>query len=572
MEPKMVSFGLQMVVLVVLALVGMVFAGWYSYKKRVGTTIDDFFAAGKSLGFMVLALALFADAYSGNSFLGYAAKTYRSGAWFLVYPQFMVAALIGALIVAPPIINLGKKWGYVSPFDYIEHRFNSKLVALIALIFMAWGTFVQFAEQFFAMGYLGEVASGGVLPYQLIVITFAIVILIYVGLGGFRGTALTAAIQGAVMIFSLFVMLVLIEILGGFGNSINIAWQVAPKKLAIPSTATMVTWYSTIILILLGLPTYPHVLQFYMGARDIDNLKKTFRLKAPVFLFAALVLWLIGMFGVGIFPNLSKLESEKLVPYLVGALALSFPGGYTLGSIINLGVIMATLSTAGATVMVLSMILSKELYKRFINPDAPDDKVIAVSRISICILLVLALILAFNPSITIWRWTEIKFELLLQATSVLVFSLYLPRIKKNPTIAGMLIGGSAAVVLTLTGHSKVYGIHAGLVGFAINSLIVIVGSYITGENQETERAKGILKYATIEDTRNGEIKYMLPAQSKTFWFGLVIVIALMVPWYAPESWNARSALGIPIWTWVTIFALFVEMLFVIFATYLWRKD
>lgn len=46
------------------------------------------------------------------------------------------------------------------------------------------------------MGYLGNVASGGVPPYQAVIVLFAIVILLYGGLGGFRGTALTAAVQG----------------------------------------------------------------------------------------------------------------------------------------------------------------------------------------------------------------------------------------------------------------------------------------------------------------------------------------------------------------------------------------
>jgi|GEM_PF-866236 sodium/pantothenate symporter len=575
MEPQMVSLGWEVVIVVGLALVGFVYIGWYSYKRRLGVNIADFFTASKTLGFLVLGLALFADAYSGNSFLGYAAKTYRAGAWFLVYPQFMIAALIGALIILPPLINLGKKWGYLSPIDYMEHRFNSKLVALIALIFMLWGTFVQFAEQFFAMGYLGEVASGGVLPYQVTIIIFALVILLYVALGGFRATALAAAVQGAMMIFSLSMMLALIGLLGGFGPSIETVWQVAPKKLMLPSSTVMVTWYSTIILVFLGLPTYVHILQYYLGVRDIENLKIAFRIKAPIFLFAAFSLWLVGMFGSGIFPNLTKLQSDKLVPYLMGAVTLSHSYGSTISSFIALGVVMATLSTAAATVMVLSMVLSKDLYKRFIDPEAPDEKVINVSRLFMGVLIVLALVITFTPTLTIWRWTEIKFELLLQATPALIFGLYLHRVKKNPIIAGMLVGGIIAVILTLTGHSKVYGIHAGIIGFTINSLIVLVGSYITGEDEETERAREILKYTAvevIEKSEMSEVKYTLPIQTKTFWIGLAVVLAIMVPWYAPESWNARSALNLPIWTWVTIFALFIETLFVILVTYMWREE
>jgi len=573
MEPRMVSLGWVMVVLTILTLVGLVYLGWYSYKKRLGVSIKDFFVANKALGFVVLGLALFANAYSGNSFLGYAANSYRSGAWFIVYPQFMIAGLIGGLIIAPPLINLGKKWKYVSPFDYIEHRFNSKLVVGLALIFMIWGTFVQFAEQFLAMGYLGEVASGGVLPYRVVMLIFATVILLYTAVGGFRGTALTSAVQGILMVLSVVMMLVLIGLLGGFSKSMNIVSQVAPNKLTIPSGSIMRTWYSTIILILLGLPTYAHVLQVYLGSLDVGNLKRSFGLQVPLFFFTAFVIWLLGLFGAGIFPNLSKLESDKIVPYLMGALSTSYSYGRTIASFVGLGVITATLSTAGAALIVLSMILSKEIYKRFINPKASDETVIKAGRVSIGLFIILAIIMAFMPGLTIWRWTEIKFELLLQATPVLIFGLFLHRIKKTPIIIGMLAGGVISITLTLMGFSKVYGVHSGVLGFVINSLIVLIGSYLTREDQETERAKEILKYRNIEITDDGqEVKYILPAQTKIFWIGLAVVLALLVPWYGPKSWNASSALGLPIWTWVIVFTTVLESLFVIFGMRIWRKE
>ncbi|WP_266081947.1 sodium:solute symporter family protein [Haladaptatus caseinilyticus] len=572
-EPQTVSLGWEMVVLTILGLGAMAVVGWYSYSKRIGVDVDDFFSASKSLGFVIIALTIFADSYSGNSFLGYAAKTYRSGAWFLVYPQFMVAGVIGSLIIAPPLINLGKKWEYTSPIDYLEHRFNST-VALLAVCFLLWGTFVQFTEQFFAMGYLGHVASGGVLPYQAVIILFALIILLYVGIGGFRGTALTAALQGALMIFALSMMLIVIGLLGGFTAQMNTVWQAAPDKLTLPSTSTMTSWYSTIVLILLGLPTYIHIQQFYLGVRDAEDLRRTFRLQAPIFLFAALTLWLIGMFGSGALPNLTESQSEQLVPYLLGSFVQSH-GGTLLPSLISLGVIMATLSTAGAAVMVLSMVLSKDLYRRYVNPEASDSRVINASRVVLALFLLLALGVAFSPSLTIWGWTELKFEFLLQATPVFIFGLYSHRIKNNPAIAGMIIGCVVAVGLYLTGNPDLFGIHAGIVGFLINSVVMIGGSYLSGADEETKRAKEILHFNSrepSEETTSGTVKYILPAQTKSFWIGLGIVIAILVPWYAPESWNARAAFGLPIWTWGTIVALCIETAFVLFATYIWRKE
>jgi Na+/proline symporter len=572
LEPQTVSLGWEIVVLTAIGLAVMIGIGWYSSKKNVGADVDDFFSASKSLGFVIIALSVFADSYSGNSFLGYTASTYRSGAWFLVYPQFMVAGLIGALIIAPPLINLGKEWDYTSPLDYVEHRFDSK-VAFLALLFMLWGTFVQFTEQFFAMGYLGRVASGGVLPYQAVVILFGVVILIYVGLGGFRGTALSAAVQGMLMLMSLSLMLILIGQFGGFATQIDTIWQTAPEKLTLPSASTMRGWYGLVILILFGLPTYIHIQQFYLSVKDAGDLRTTFRIQAPIFLFAALVLWGIGLFGAGVFPGLTTAQSEQLIPYLMGTFA-NTGGGTLLPSFISLGIIMATLSTAGATVMVLSMAIAKDMYRRFVDSEASDEKIINASRLALGVLLALAIIISFTPDLTIWAWTQLKFEFLLQATPVFIFGLYLHRVKSDFAIAGMIIGCLTAVGIYVLSTGEIYGFNAGIIGFIVNSIVLVGGSYATGEDEETERAKEILQYNAVEypDGSDGDgVRYVLPGQQKSFWVGLVVVLALMIPWYAPASWNAQAALGLPIWVWVILGVLVIETLFVIYGTLIWRE-
>jgi Na+/proline symporter len=573
LEPQTVSLGWEIVILTSIALAVMIGIGWYASKKNVGTDMDDFFSASKSLGFIIIALSVFADSYSGNSFLGYSASTYRSGAWFLVYPQFMLAGLIGALILAPPLINLAKEWDYTSPVDYLEHRFNSK-VAFLALLFLIWGTLIQFTEQFFAMGYLGRVASGGVIPYQAVVVLFGLVILVYVGLGGFRGTALAAAVQGMLMLMSLSLMLIIVgQLGGGFAAQIESIWQTAPGKLTLPSGSTMRGWYGLIILILFGLPTYIHIQQFYLSVEDAGNLRRTFRVQAPIFLFAALVLWGIGLVGAGLLPGLTESQSEQLVPYLLGAF-VGTGGGTLIPSLISLGIIMATLSTAGAAVMVLSMAIAKDIYKRFVNPEASDERVINMSRVALGVFVVFAIVVAFTPDLTIWALTQLKFEFLLQATPAFLFGLYLHRTKSNFAIAGMVVGCLTAVGIYLTSGGELYGFSAGVIGFVLNSIVFVGGSYATGETEETERAKEILQYNAVEYPDDGDgvgVQYVLPGQKKSFWIGLGIILALMVPWYAPESWNAQAALGLPIWTWVILGMLIVEMLFVIYGTFIWRE-
>ncbi|HET7324261.1 MAG TPA: sodium:solute symporter family protein, partial [Halococcus sp.] len=249
-------------------------------------------------------------------------------------------------------------------------------------------------------------------------------------------------------------------------------------------------------------------------------------------------------------------------------------GGTLLPSLISLGIIMATLSTAGAAVMVLSMAIAKDMYRRFVNAEASDERIINASRVALGVFLLLAIAVSFTPDLTIWAWTQLKFEFLLQATPVFLFGLYLHRVKNDFAIAGMIIGCLTAVGIYFLSGGELYGISAGVIGFVVNSIVFVGGSYATGETEETDRAKEILQYNSVEypDGSDGDgVTYVLPGQKKSFWVGLVIILALMVPWYAPASWNTPIALGLPIWTWVILGALVVETLFVIYGTLIWRE-
>ncbi|ELY86154.1 sodium:solute symporter family protein [Natrialba taiwanensis] len=574
LEPETASLGWVIVVLTAVSLTALIAIGWYSAKKNIGNNTADFFSASKSLGFVVIALSVFASVFSGSSFIGHPAETYRSGAAFLVFPQFMIAGLIGALIIAPPLINLGRKWDYTSPIDYIEHRFDSR-VAFLVLLLMIWGTFIQFIEQFIAMGYLGQVASGGILSYQVVTVVFAAVIFVYVALGGFRGTAIVAGVQGLLMLLSVCLLLGIIGQLsnGGFTTQVQSVWQTAPEKLTLPNASTMRGWYGLVLLILFGVPTYIHIQQFYLSVKDTGDLQRTFRIQAPIFLFVALILWVVGLVGAGVFPGLVESQSERVVPYLMGTYA-NTGGGTLFPSLISLGIIMSTLSTAGATVMVLSMAIAKDMYERFLNPAASDGRVINASRLSIAVFTAFAVVVAFTPGLTIWGWVQLKFEFLLQATPAFLFGLYLHRIKSDFVVTGIVVGCLTALGIYFVGNGEVYGINPGIIGFAVNSVVVVGGSYLTGETDETRQTREILRYNAVEyqDGSDGsEVRYVLPGQKKSFWVGLGIVLTLIVPWYAPSSWNAQALFGLPIWTWVIFGALILEALLVVYGTVVWRK-
>jgi len=74
---KEFSWGIDLPILVILYILVIIYIGYYSYRKRLGVSVKEFFTASKTLGYVVLGIGLFATIASGNTFLGYAGR-YRA--------------------------------------------------------------------------------------------------------------------------------------------------------------------------------------------------------------------------------------------------------------------------------------------------------------------------------------------------------------------------------------------------------------------------------------------------------------------------------------------------------------
>ena len=73
------AFGPGALAAVAIYLLSMIGIGWWGRRQRRGHSLADFYLAGRSLGFAVLFLTLYATQYSGNTLFGYPGKSYRIG-------------------------------------------------------------------------------------------------------------------------------------------------------------------------------------------------------------------------------------------------------------------------------------------------------------------------------------------------------------------------------------------------------------------------------------------------------------------------------------------------------------
>ncbi|MFZ5944849.1 MAG: sodium:solute symporter family protein [Bacillota bacterium] len=480
-------------ILLVYALL-MLGVGLWSYlsDKKSGTGIQEsmsgYYLAGKNLSLVALFFTLYATQYSGNTVVGYAATGYRMGyAWWMSVPYMMII-IGGYLLFAPRLYALAKRHDFVTPTDWLEHRFNSKAVSLLATFFMLWGLGNYLLEQLVAIGQGVQGLTAGTIPYQYAVIFFVIVMVIYEWLGGMKAVAFTDIIQGIALLVGLTVMLIGGFVLTGghFGEVASYIATNAPEKIAVPSMKVNNQWFSMLLLVGVGAAVYPHAIQRIYSAKSERILKKSLSRMAWMPLVTTGVVFVIGIIGIQLFPGLDKMGSEQIVGMFANKVAGL--GGFYYFMILLLfgGIVAAVVSTADSVLLSLQSMVSQDIYGRYINPGAPDTKKIKVGKIVGVILIAFLIYIAWNPPGTLFEIFVLKFEILIQVAPAFMLGLYWDRLSKWPVFFGMLSGGGLAGIMTWTGHKTIAGWYGGVIGLILNIAICVIGSYLVSMSAEEQ--------------------------------------------------------------------------------------
>ena len=388
------------------------------YARRKVRHADDFATARGSYGPVFLAFAFAASTASGATFLGSPALSYEWGFaanWGnFLYPMGLY---FGVLISMRLVATAGNRFGNRSIPEYLGDRYQSEgirvLVSVLSLVL-----FFYLAGQLVSGLVMFEIMLG--LPPHWALIITTIVLLFYVVLGGAHADILTDGIQGAMMLALAVVVIILflfgVGVEGGFSGMVdNLAAQddnlVTPLN---PSTPLYHSWWSIAAIVFAHMPLglLPHLGNKLWALKDTGGQMQFVRL---AFIFG-LTMAMLGVSGLlarallgdalyepGMNPNASlpMLFIELFPPWLA--------------ALVGVGVLSAIMSTADGLVVSSSQIIANDLYRRTLVPrlkldlshDALDSSVLAISRISTVVVVLLCMGMAWalidtNIAIIVW--------------------------------------------------------------------------------------------------------------------------------------------------------------------------
>jgi len=470
------GFGIAGLAAVLLYLIGMLYVGLLARRARASDSLGDFYLAGRGLGPFVLFATLYATQYSGNSFLGYPGEAYRIGFAWVMSVGFMTAIIVSYLVFAPELYRASRRLPLVTPGDWIDHRFGSPALTLVANLVFVAAISNYLLAQLMAMGHVVAGLSGGAVPYWVGVVALTAVILIYETLGGMRAVAWTDAVQGVLIIAGLGGILATVAPSPAHLAAIT-EWvaAAAPEKAAVPSWADCVTWGSTLLLIGLSGAVYPQAIQRIYAARSARALKRGVAAMACMPLLTMVPLFLIGIISLRELSALEGIAADQVMPLLLAQWASASPWLYVASLAVMLAVVAAVMSTADSVLLTLSSIVAKDFLGKTVLRGAPDARLTRAGKVSSWAIVAALVGVALVPRVTLWGLIELKMEILIQVAPLFMLGLHWRRLTAPAAIAGLVAGLAVSFALPLAGYARPFGVHDGLVGVFAN--VVVCGTW-----------------------------------------------------------------------------------------------
>ncbi|WNO60713.1 sodium/proline symporter PutP [Rheinheimera sp. MMS21-TC3] len=483
--------GLEIGTIISLALyfIVMLGIGLYAYK----TSTDDvsgYMLGGRKLGPAVTALSAGASDMSGWMLMGIPGAMYISGVssgWIAV--GLLIGAYLNYFVVAPRLrVYTEIANDSITIPDFFENRFEDKtrILRIVSSIVI-----VVFFTLYTSSGVVGGgklFESSFNLSYELGLYVTAGVVVAYTLFGGFLAVSMTDFVQGCIMFISLvLVPVVAIDHLGGFSSAMTQISAINPeflnpifdvkegKILTILGIVSALSWG-------FGYFGQPHIIVRFMAIRSIKDIKAARRIGMSWMLITLIGAMVTGLVGIAYVAKTQMTLSDPETIFIVFSQFLFHPliSGFLLAAILA-----AIMSTISSQLLVTSSSLTEDFYKVFIHRDASQKELVLVGRLSVLVVALVAIALAYDRESSILTLVSNAWAGFGAAFGPLVIlSLFWKRMTFAGALAGM-VSGAVTVLFWIYApvlengaklSSLVYEI---LPGVIISTLTIIIVSKLT---------------------------------------------------------------------------------------------
>ena len=493
----MTSENLQHLLAMCLYMAAVVAIGIY-FAKRANQSAEHYFLGGRSLGPWVTAFSAEASDMSGYLLMGIPGLAYWTGladaGWTCI--GLALGTYLNFLIVSKRLRRYSIAVDAFTLPDFFSNRFHEKkkvlmtICSLIIIIFFS----VYAAQCLSSCGKLFANLFG--LSYSGMMIVASIFVLVYTFLGGFLAESASDFMQAVVMVTVLVLILVLsVSLAGGMAavianaksfdgyfslfqtstpsaTEINVFGEAQPY--GVLKIASMLAWG-------LGYFGMPQVLLRFMGIRSEKELKLSRRVAIVWVIISMTAAVFIGVVARSV-AGLDYLSNSAAENVFIDAATMYLPP--VLAGFACAGVLAAAISSSDSYLLISASAVSQNLYKGVFKKEATDREVMWCSRVTLVVITIIAMAIAWNSNSTIFGITSFAWAGFGAAFGpLMLLCLFWKRTTYPAAIGGMISGGAMVFFwkLVMKPLGGVFAIYELLPAFVTSALVIVVVSLCTAK-------------------------------------------------------------------------------------------
>ncbi|MBE6550347.1 MAG: sodium/proline symporter PutP [Ruminococcaceae bacterium] len=488
----------------IIYFIAMLTIGVFFFLKSKSKSDKDYFLGGRSMGPWVTAMSAQASDMSAWLLMGLPGSILAFGlgqAWIGI--GLAIGTALNWILVARRLRRFSQAAGdSITLPQYLSNRFVTKsktLQIVCATVFLV--CFTVYVASAFVAG-ANVFTSIFNVEKSTAMLIFAVILIIYTFLGGYKAVCWTDFFQGILMLVAVLAVPIIIvitkdldtailanavEVDGTTYKFVSNIFAASPKEIA-----NGLAWG-------LGYFGMPHILVRFMAIKKPSMVKKSAIVAIAWVVLSLGAVIVIAYFGRILVGNELLLEGKQSMVFINLARMLFHP--FIAGLLLS-AIIAASMSTADSQLLVASSSFTSDIYKPLIRKKASDKETLWVGRAVVLVVAVIAYFIAssegdgaqaiMNLVENAWAGFGSAFG------SVVILSLFWRRFTYKGALAGV-ISGAVVDVLWLAFLSNVTGIYELIPGFAVSMVVAVVVTLL--DKKPSDEITAIFDEATkkIED-------------------------------------------------------------------------
>lgn len=443
--------------------------------KRKQLNLEEWAVAGRGLGLLLVWILLAGETFTAFSVLGISGWVYSKGGPILYVMAYLTLGQILNFFIAPPIWELGRRYGLQTIGDFFGMRYGSDFLAAAVAVAGVLFLIVYLQLQITSLGIIVHVASFESVDRVSAMWVATAVVAAFVLTSGVRGVVWVSVLKDFLLVAVAVVVGIGIPYLhfGGIGPMFAELMRTKPGHLVMPGATSNYghSWFISTVMVNSLLFTWPHFFGGIFTAKSGDTVRKN-TLIMPFYVLPLALIIFAGCAALLIVPGLKDGDLALLT-----AVRKTFPP-WLFGVIGGAGALTAMVPAA-IHILTASTLIAKNVYRPIFAPAMSEQNIGRVARTAVAAIAAVALYLAIHSSTTLVGLLILAYSGVAQFAPGIVLGMVSKRFNSTGVLSGLIAGIVVAGVLVFTHNDPYCGLNAGFIGLAVNLLMVVVVSYLT---------------------------------------------------------------------------------------------